>query len=105
MVIYNIYLVSTVYIMVQHLSSIKLSSMRAEMVSDLLTILAESRSFIDVHGMSEIKNNGVHLSQNLLFWRSASKDCISIIAIQSAAVLVTFRMPSDLDSKLVFSNI
>ena len=36
------------------------------MISDLLTTLAGSGCFMDVHRMSEIKNNGAHLSQNLL---------------------------------------
>lgn len=47
--------------------------MRAEMIPDLLTPLAGSRWFMDVHGMSEIKNNGAHLSRNLLLWRFARR--------------------------------
>ena len=54
------------FVLVQYLSSIRLNSMRTEMISDLVTTLAGSGCFMDVHRMSEIKNNGAHLSQNLL---------------------------------------
>lgn len=37
------------------------------MVSDLLTILAKSRSFIDVHGMSEIKKIMVYICHRIYF--------------------------------------
>lgn len=66
------------------------------MIPDLLTPLAGGRCFTDVHGISEIKNNGAHLSRNLLLWRFARKDCTSTTGFQSAAALVTLTMPSDL---------